>query len=75
MKAHERYTIEGETYSFGTDDLGLKMALAFGIPIDETYIANKVFDDEICAEEDWLFYWQLFGGFLFYFTQQWKDQY
>lgn len=66
MKQHERYRIEGDTYAFGTDDIGLRMALAFGVPITETYIANKVFDDEICAEEDWLFDWELLGHIYLY---------
>lgn len=61
MVTHERYRIEGDTYAFGTDDIGLRMALAFNLPITETYIANKVFDDEICAEEEALFEWELLG--------------
>lgn len=72
MKQHERYRIEGDMYAFSTDDDCLRMALDIGIPITETYIANKVFDDEIRAEEDWLLHWELFGGFLYFFTKNEK---
>lgn len=65
MKTHDRYRIEGDTYAFGTDDIGLRMAITFHEPITQIYIANKVFDDEICAEEDWLLEWELLGYVMF----------
>lgn len=61
METHERYKIVGDMYAFGTSDLGLRMAMEFHEPITQIYIANKVFDDEICAEEDWLLEWKLLG--------------
>lgn len=61
MKTHERYRIVGDTYAFGTDDMGLRMALTFHVPITHMYVANKVFDDEICAEEKWLHDWEIKG--------------
>lgn len=61
MKTHERYKIVGDMYAFDTSDLGMSIAIKFNEPITQIYIANRVFDDEICAEEDWLLEWELLG--------------